>query len=132
MRCLIVDDNGDFLRAASALLESDGLTVVGVASTGAEAHRACRELKPDAVLLDIDLGAETGFEVARQLAGPASPHSPRVILVSAHSAQDFEELITEIPGVSFLAKERLSGAAVRARLAGANSSAGLRPQCDSR
>ena len=88
VRCLIVDDNHDFLRAASDLLEREGISVVGVASTGAQAYRTCRELKPDVVLVDIDLGEETGFEVARQLAGQAGAGLPRVILISAYSADD--------------------------------------------
>src|SRR5215831_10397426 len=77
VRCVIVDDNPDFLRAASDLVERDGITVVGVASTGAQALRACRQLLPDVVLLDIQLGEETGFEVARLLAGEPDPGRPR-------------------------------------------------------
>lgn len=59
--------NHDFLRAAGAVLGQEGISVVGYASTGAEACRACAELKPDVVLIDIDLGDETGVEVARLL-----------------------------------------------------------------
>jgi CheY-like chemotaxis protein len=113
VRCLIVDDNHDFLRAASDLLEREGITVVGIASTGAEAARACRELKPDVVLLDIDLGEETGLDVSHQLAGLDGPGLPRVILISAYSADDFEDMIADTPAVSFLPKAGLSGTAVR-------------------
>ncbi len=83
VRCLIVDDNHDFLRAARELLEREGISVVGIATTGAQAYRTCRELKPDVVLIDIDLGEESGFEVARQLAGWARAEQPRMILISA-------------------------------------------------
>ena len=132
VRCLIVDDNDDFLRAASELLESGGITVVGVASTGAQAQRACRELKPDVVLLDVHLGEETGLAVARQLAGPTSSRRPRVILISAHSAEELEELIAEVPDVSFLPKGRLSVAAINASLAMPGGQARRRSQRDSR
>ena len=71
VRCLIVDDNHDFLRAARDLLEREGISVVGVASTAAQAYRSCTELKPDVALVDIDLGGENGFDIARQLAGRA-------------------------------------------------------------
>jgi CheY-like chemotaxis protein len=117
VRCLIVDDNRDFLRAASDLLERDGITVVGVASTGALARRACLELRPDVVLLDIQLGEETGFEVARQLAGKPSQNKPRIILISAHSIDDFRDMIADAQAYSFLAKSALSAPAVLGILA---------------
>jgi PleD family two-component response regulator len=86
LRCLIVDDNPGFLHAASALLEQEGVRVVGVASTGAEAVRRAAELRLDVTLLDVDLGGESGFDVARQLVGDplidpdissSSPLTPR-------------------------------------------------------
>jgi CheY-like chemotaxis protein len=132
VRCLIVDDNHDFLRAASDLLEREGISVVGVASTGAQATRACRELEPDVVLLDIDLGEETGFEVCHQLAGQAGPGLPRVILISAYSADDFQDMIADTPAVSFLPKAGLSGTAIRGIFARAGGSVVADPQRDSR
>jgi len=117
VRCVIVDDNQDFLSAARDLLERDGISVVGVVSTGAQAYRACRELQPDVALVDIELGEETGFEVAGQIAGQASSQQPRVILISSYSEQDFQDLIADNPAVSFLPKAGLSGAAIRSILA---------------
>jgi len=117
VRCLIVDDNHDFLRAAGNLLEREGITVAGVASTGAEARRACHELRPDVVLLDIELGEETGFEVARQLTRQPGPDKPRVILISAYAAGDFGDMIADTPEVSFLPKAALSATAVLGILA---------------
>jgi two-component system nitrate/nitrite response regulator NarL len=60
LRCLIVDDSPQFLRVARALLEREGIAVVGVASTSAEALRRVEELAPDVTLLDVDLGGESG------------------------------------------------------------------------
>ncbi|HYK67085.1 MAG TPA: response regulator [Streptosporangiaceae bacterium] len=117
VRCIIVDDNRDFLRAASTLLDRDEITVVGVASTGAQAHRACGELRPDLVLLDIQLGEESGFEVARQLSGRPGLGTPRVILISSYSREDFGDMIADTPAISFLPKEALSATAVLAMLA---------------
>ena len=68
LRCLLVDDNEAFLEAASVLLEREGLTVVGVASSIAEALRQVRALRPDVILVDIGLGDESGFDLARLLA----------------------------------------------------------------
>ena len=71
-RCLIVDDNAGFRDAARSLLEREAIEVVGVASNSAEAHAHVAELRPDVVLVDIDLGAESGFELARALARRAT------------------------------------------------------------
>jgi CheY-like chemotaxis protein len=117
VRCLIVDDNHDFVRAARELLERDGISVVGVVSTGSQAYRACRQLKPDVALVDIELGEETGFEVAWQLAGQASSQQIPVILISTYSEDDFEDMIADSPAVSFLPKTELSGMAIRSILA---------------
>lgn len=117
VRCLIVDDNEDFLRAARELLERDGISVVDVVTNGAQAYRACRELKPDIALVDIELGEETGFEVARQLAAQGSSPQPRVILISTYSEDDFEDMIRDSPAISFLPKTGLSGTAIRSILA---------------
>jgi len=114
MRCLIVDDNRDFLRVAAELLRRDGIAVVGVASTGAQARHSCGELRPDVVLLDVDLGDETGFEVAEQLGSEMGPEQPCLILISAYGSDDFADLVASSPAASFLPKGCLSGMAVRA------------------
>jgi DNA-binding NarL/FixJ family response regulator len=115
MRCLIVDDSPHFLDAARGLLERQGVTVVGVASTGAEALQRALELRPDVTLLDIDLGGESGLELARRLHGQDGP-AP-VILISTHAEQDYAELIAASPAVGFLSKNALSAAAIHGLLA---------------
>ena len=118
VRCVIVDDNREFLQAARQLLMREGISVVGAVTTGADARRNCQEMKPDVALVDIDLGEEDGFHVARQLTGRASPEPPQVILISAHSEDDFADLIADSPALSFLPKSDLSGAAIRGILDG--------------
>jgi CheY-like chemotaxis protein len=112
LRCLIVDDNSGFLRAASALLEQEGLRVVGVASTGAEAVRCAADLHPDVTLVDIDLGVDSGFEVARRLFDDPSVDPGQLILISAHAQDDFADLIEASPAVGFLVKSALSATAI--------------------
>jgi DNA-binding NarL/FixJ family response regulator len=68
MRCVIVDDSEDFLASATRLLESQGMQVIGRASSGEEALALTDELAPDVVLVDIMLGEEDGIGLARQLA----------------------------------------------------------------
>jgi len=118
LRCLIVDDSPRFLDAARGLLERQGITVVGVASTGADALRRARELRPDVTLVDIDLGGESGLELARRLHHQAGPAPARVILVSTHAEQDYADLIAASPAVGFLSKTALSAGAIRDLLAG--------------
>jgi CheY-like chemotaxis protein len=117
MRCLIVDDSADFVDAARGLLECEGITVVGVASTSADALRLFEELRPDVTLVDINLGGESGFEVAEQLDQAGGPPSP-VILISTHAAQDFTELIETSPAVGFLSKSALTCGAIHDLLGG--------------
>jgi DNA-binding NarL/FixJ family response regulator len=117
VQCLIVDDNRDFLEAARTLLEREGLTVAGMASTGAEALRKTEQLRPDLVLVDVSLGDESGIELARRLvACPA--HSATVILISTRSEAEFADLIAASPAAGFLSKSELSADAIRGFLDG--------------
>ena len=116
LRCLIVDDSRRFLDAARGLLEGQGVAVVGQASTSAEALRQMEELRPDVTLLDIDLGGESGLELARRLQDHAGP-AP-VILISTHAEQDYAELIAASPAIGFLPKTALSADAIRDLLSG--------------
>jgi len=110
---LIVDDNQLFLETARVLLEREGLRVVGLAVTAAQALQRTAELQPDIVLVDISLGDESGFDVARRLAGHDRGARAAVILISTHSEADFADLIAESPAAGFLSKEDLSANAIR-------------------
>jgi DNA-binding NarL/FixJ family response regulator len=118
VRCLLVDDSPRFLDAARGLLERQGMTVVGVASNSTEALQRAEELRPDVTLLDLDLGGESGLELARRLHGQAGPAPAPVILISTHAEQDYAELIAASPAIGFLPKTALSADAVRDLLAG--------------
>jgi DNA-binding NarL/FixJ family response regulator len=111
MSCLIVDDNALFLESAADLLRREGLDVVGVASTSAEAIRLVAELRPDVTLVDIDLGDEDGFELAQRLY--AISGGSKVILVSTHAEEDLAHLIEGSQALGFIAKARLSAQAIR-------------------
>jgi DNA-binding NarL/FixJ family response regulator len=117
MRLLIVDDNRRFLAAARALLEREGLEVVGVASTVTEALQQAGELSPDLLLVDIMLGHESGFELTRRLLENGRFKRPAVILISTHSEADFADLIAESQAAGFVPKSELSADAIRRILA---------------
>jgi CheY-like chemotaxis protein len=111
LRCVIVDDDEEFLKVAQALLERDGVIVAGVAHNSAEAVERTQALRPDFVLVDIRLGWESGFEAARRLAD--NGHPAALIMISAHADEDYAELIADSPATGFLPKTDLSAAAIR-------------------
>jgi DNA-binding NarL/FixJ family response regulator len=108
LRCLLIDDNEAFLEAASLLLKREGVTVVGAASSIAEALRQARALRPDVILVDIGLGEESGFDLARLLAQDGWGGNGEVIFISTGAEADYGELIDESPAAGFLAKSELS------------------------
>jgi two-component system nitrate/nitrite response regulator NarL len=122
LRCLLVDDDARFVESARALLELQGIAV-DTASTGAQAVRRASELRPDVVLLDVHLGSDSGFAVARELqsawsSAGSSQDSPRIILISTSDQSDFQRLIEASPALGFIAKSALSARAVRELLDG--------------
>jgi DNA-binding NarL/FixJ family response regulator len=110
-RVLIVDDHAPFRSIARQLLSADGFLTVGEAADGAEAIRACGELCPDLVLLDVQLPDIDGFAVAAVLTARVDP--PAVVLVSSRSRTDYGSRIEDCRARGFIAKAELSGDAVR-------------------
>jgi DNA-binding NarL/FixJ family response regulator len=112
MRCLLVDDNEAFVETARRVLEPDGVRVTGTASNSGEALLRASELQPDVVLVDIMLGDENGFDLARRL---AQSHSPdlAVIMISSDTEADYADLVAESPALGFLAKAELSADGIR-------------------
>jgi two-component system, NarL family, nitrate/nitrite response regulator NarL len=108
--CLIVDDNAVFLEAARDLLERQGVEVVGVAGSSAEALRRCIELQPDVILVDIELGQESGLELCRML--DQVTDDAAVVLISTYGEGDLGELVDVSPARGFLSKSELSRGAI--------------------
>src|SRR5262245_36211086 len=108
---LIVDDHPAFRAGARRLLESEGFEVLGEAQDGAQALECAAVLRPDLVLLDIQLPDTDGFSVSERLAELAQP--PRVILVSSREASDYGSLVSEAAVAGFISKSELSGDAIR-------------------
>jgi DNA-binding NarL/FixJ family response regulator len=117
LRCVIVDDNPVFIEVATRLLERGGLDIVGTASTIAQALDRVSELRPDVTLVDVDLGGESGFVLVAALHRSNSDGALNVILTSAHSEQDFADMIAASDALGFLPKADLSPEAVHDLLA---------------
>jgi DNA-binding NarL/FixJ family response regulator len=113
LRCVIVDDNEYFLKIAAASLIGDDLEVVGTATTSAEALRQVAEERPDVVLVDVNLGEESGLELARILVERFPPLASGVVLISTRAERDFGGLIEASPAAGFVPKTQLSARAVR-------------------
>jgi DNA-binding NarL/FixJ family response regulator len=112
---LIVDDHASFRTSARHLLESASFEVVGEAFDTASAREAVGRLRPDVVLLDVQLPDGNGFELARELA--SRPHGPKVILTSSLEWEDLESLVATSGAHAFVAKDELSRIRLREALA---------------
>jgi len=123
LRCLIVDDNASFLAEARGLLEDEGFDVIGTASSGDTALEHVAEQRLDLALIDIDLGEESGIDVAHRILDTTSGLVPKIILISARDESEYGDLIEMSPAVGFLTKTDLTAAAIRSLLAGDDSEA---------
>jgi DNA-binding NarL/FixJ family response regulator len=105
-----VDDNREFLASATRLLKGQGVDVIGVAASGAAVARLAEELQPDVVLVDVELGGESGFAVAAALV------PTRVILISTYAEDELVELVAASAAIGFIPKSDLSANAIESLL----------------
>lgn len=109
---LIVDDHADFRASASELLEAEGFDVVGAAADAGRAVELALRLRPQIVLLDVQLPERDGFAVAERLAEEA--HPPDVVLISSRDVGAYGRRVAGAPVRGFIAKRDLTGAALAA------------------
>ena len=109
---LIVDDHAAFRTSARALLQAEGFDVIGEASDGAEAVEAVAVMRPEIVLLDIQLPDVDGLAVAEQLA--MAPDPPTVVLISSRDAAAYGARLRSTAARGFIPKSGLSGEALAA------------------
>ncbi len=70
---LIVDDHPSFRASARVLLEAEGFDVIGEAADGTSGIEEASRLRPDLVLLDVQLPDIDGFDVASRLTNGNGP-----------------------------------------------------------
>ena len=106
---LIVDDHAGFRAGARALLEAEGYEVLGEAADGESAVEQARRLRPEVVLLDVQLPGMDGFAVAERLA--AQPAAPAVVLISSRGQGAFRARLEATPARGFITRRSSPGSA---------------------
>ena len=112
---LIVDDHPSFRASARTVLESEGFDVIGEAADGASAITEICRLRPEIVLLDVQLPDIDGFDVCLQITAYAE--HPMVIMTSSRDGSDFGPLVSTSGARGFVPKAELSGARMQELLA---------------
>ena len=107
-----MDDHAGFRAQARSVLDGAGFEVVGEAEDAAGAIEEAWKLRPQVVLLDVQLPDGSGFDVARSLASWRDP--PVVILISSRDASDYGRRIEGSGALGFIWKGELSAATLRA------------------
>lgn len=113
---LIVDDHAGFRSFARAFLRAEGYSVVGEARDGKSGLAEARRLRPELILLDVQLPDIDGFEVARRLIVGGSRSA--IVLISSRDASDYRRRLAVSGARGFIAKSDLSRASLAAVLRG--------------
>jgi DNA-binding NarL/FixJ family response regulator len=103
---VIVDDHADFRAQATELLEAAGYEVVGSCPDGRSALNAISALRPDVVLLDIQLPDIDGFELMAQV--DILSGSTTVVLISTREVADYGGRVARSGAAGFITKAELS------------------------
>jgi DNA-binding NarL/FixJ family response regulator len=103
VRVLIVDDQEPFRAAARMVVEfTDGFEVVGEAATGEDSVITARVLKPDLVLMDVNLPGISGLEAAAQIL--AAPAPPVVLVLSTYEPDEYAPRAAEVGAAAYIPK----------------------------
>jgi len=99
---LIADDHPMVREGLRAMLDAEGIAVVGEASTGQEAVQAVQELNPDVVLMDVrmpDMDGLAATEVVKQ----ESPHTS-IIIVTSYESKEYLRRAVEVGAAGYILK----------------------------
>ena len=105
VRVLIVDDQLPFREASRMVVEmTDGFEVSGEAENGEQAIALVKELRPDLVLMDVQMPGIDGIETTRRI--KSAPHPPVVIVMSTHESGDYVDVAVAAGAVGFVPKSQ--------------------------
>jgi DNA-binding NarL/FixJ family response regulator len=103
VRVLIVDDQEPFREAARMVVElTDGFEVVGEAETGEDSVTTARVLKPDLVLMDVNLPGINGLQATEQIL--AEPRPPVVLVLSTYEPDEYAPRAAEAGAAAYIPK----------------------------
>jgi len=106
VRVLIVDDQLPFREASRMVVEmTDGFEVSGEAENGEHAIALVEELKPDLVLMDVQMPGIDGIETTRRITSTSNP--PVVIVMSTHESGDYVDVALAAGAVGFVPKNQI-------------------------
>ena len=111
VRVLIVDDDERFRALARRMVGAAGYDVVGTAANGAAAITALATLRPDAVLLDVQLPDASGIAIARQISD--ADGDVRVVLTSTDSTLVDDAVLAGSGAAAFVPKDQLAVSVLR-------------------
>ena len=118
VRVLIVDDQKPFREASNMVVEmTDGFEVVGEAENGEDAVTMAADLRPDLVLMDVQMPGIDGLEATRRIM-QLDP-SPRILVMSTHESGSYEEPALAAGAIGFIPKSAFSMDALEAAWAAA-------------
>ena len=102
---LIVDDQLPFREASRMVVEmTDGFEVSGEADNGEHAIALVEELKPDLVLMDVQMPGIDGIETTRRIT--PVPNPPVVVVMSTHESGDYVDVALAAGAVGFVPKSQ--------------------------
>ena len=103
VRVLIVDDQLPFREASRMVVElTDGFEVVGEAENGEEGVELATTLKPDLVLMDVQMPGIDGLEATRRIMALEDP--PHVLVMSTHESGNYEGPAQAAGAIGFIPK----------------------------
>ena len=105
---MLADDDVLLREGLAGLLRRSGFEVVGQVGTASALIADVRALRPDLAIVDVFLGQESGFRIARDLVARGRD----VILISTHDEVELDDLIAASPALGFLSKSELSAEAI--------------------
>ena len=109
---LVVDDNAQFRQAVRAVLARvAGFELLGEAESGEEGVALVEALRPDLVLMDINMAGISGIEATRRIT--AAHPDVNVILLSTYQVDDLPSEVLASGAAAYLHKEDLTGRALR-------------------
>ncbi len=107
VRVLIVDDQMPFREASRMVVEmTDGFDVVGEAENGEQAIEMAATLRPDLVLMDVQMPGIDGLEATRRIMAFDGP--PHVLVMSTHESGNYDEPALDAGAIAFLPKSSFS------------------------